>query len=241
MSLKRVVRMARGKSTTLGVFVLMASFALHSVAGASQSDDFPQTCENAALIASEESGVPLDVLRAITLTETGRTRNGVWHAWPWTVNMEGAGKWFERRSRAVEYVYNEVNQGAQSFDVGCFQVNYKWHGKAFTSIEHMFDPIENARYAARFLSELYLEFGDWTRAAGAYHSRTPKYASRYTERFSRIRRDLSPFPRAATVRDPQPVTNQFPLLQRSGSTATRASLVPLPHSASSRLIDISGQ
>ena len=59
----------------------------------------------------------------------------------------------------------------------------------------MFDPDMNALYAARFLSELYREFGDWTGAAGAYHSRTPEYADRYKVKFqnTRIRvADLEP-------------------------------------------------
>ena len=51
----------------------------------------------------------------------------------------------------------------------------------------MFDPATNANYAARFLSDLYSELGNWSEAAGAYHSRTPKYAQKYAARFDRIR------------------------------------------------------
>lgn len=198
-------------------------------------------CDQAAYAVSVETGVPLDVLRAITLTETGRTRNGAFEPWPWTVNMEGAGKWFDERQSAQAYVDGNFARGARSFDVGCFQINYRWHGDAFSSIEEMFDPLSNARYAARFLTELHREFGDWSKAAGAYHSRTPKFATKYARRFDRIRARL-PAPLPSPIPDPGPVDimaatvsdlpsnpkreNTFPLLVAGGAAGRLASLVP---------------
>jgi len=73
----------------------------------------------------------------------------------------------------------------------CFQINYKWHHQHFSSLEAMFDPIINTDYAARFLTDLFGELGSWSAAAGAYHSRTPKYATRYTKRFDRYLAFLS--------------------------------------------------
>ena len=198
-------------------------------------DDIASICNSAAAFVARESGVPIDVLRAISLTETGRNSGGEFSPWPWTVNMEGVGKWFDDLSDAQTYVDRHFRRGARSFDVGCFQINYKWHGHAFASIDAMFDPITNARYAAKFLGELYAEFGDWSKAAGAYHSRTPKYAKRYIARFDRIRARLpevvlSEVPVEVAV-DPEPPTetprqNPYPFLVASRPTAG-ASLVPL--------------
>lgn len=202
-------------------------------------------CESAALIAARDTGVPLDVLRAISLTETGRKSHTGFAPWPWTVNMEGVGKWFDDAAAARAYVDRHFARGARSFDVGCFQINYKWHGQAFSSIEEMFDPIMNARYAARFLAELHGEFGDWSKAAGAYHSRTPKYAKRYIARFDRIRANLprSGVTSAAAVADPDPARpeparpepgaarrNTYPFLVSTRVT-NGPSLVPLQSSA----------
>ena len=214
-------------------------------------------CDAAALAASRRSGVPVDVLRAIALTETGRRLDGKLQPWPWTVNMEGTGKWFDDRSTAQAYVDRHAGRGARSFDVGCFQINYRWHGAAFSSIEEMFEPQANANYAARFLRELYSEFGDWSRAAGAYHSRTPKFARKYQARFERIRKGLrglpppspvppdTPAPRpATTVAELAPRLNSFPLLQhrRAATTQAMASLVPLPQDAGQgRFVRIAGQ
>lgn len=148
-------------------------------------------CDRAAVQAANLHDVPLDILRAISRVETGRKQGarGV-QPWPWTVNMEGTGKWFQNRDEALAYVFKHFKRGARSFDVGCFQINFKWHGQAFASIDAMFDPYENAAYAAKFLKSLYAETGNWSEAAGAYHSRTPGYAKAYTARFDRMRSRL---------------------------------------------------
>ncbi|WP_417806282.1 lytic transglycosylase domain-containing protein [Thioclava sp.] len=167
----------------LSVLLCMASGRLLSAS----TQEISAICESAAEQVSRESGVPVSVLKAISLNETGRKRNGAFRSWPWTVNMEGAGHWFDSRDQALAYVFKEFKRGARSFDVGCFQINYKWHGENFSSIEEMFDPLANGRYAARFLSDLQAEMGDWKKAAGAFHSRTKKYAEKYSARFSSIR------------------------------------------------------
>jgi hypothetical protein len=223
--------------------------------------DLPRLCEDAAARASAASGVPVSVLRAIALTETGRTKHGSFRPWPWTVNMEGRGAWFDSYEEARDYVARHHAQGARSYDVGCFQINYRWHGQHFRSVEEMFDPDANAAYAARFLSELYAELGDWSRAAGAYHSRTPSFAGRYRERFDRIRARLlaatgetqatEVVTAAAVSPPPVPVTtppetterpaeirdNRFPLLLATGAGRGLASLVPMEIVVASRLID----
>ncbi|MBK5928555.1 hypothetical protein CCR87_14650 [Rhodobaculum claviforme] len=140
-------------------------------------------CERAAQDAATATGVPLAVLRAIALTETGRTVSGVAAPWPWTTHAAGEGRWFDTRAAAEAHVRSLRAAGLESIDIGCFQINLRWHGDAFASPEAMFDPGRNALYAARFLSELHAEFGSWTAAAGAYHSRTPELAERYTRRF----------------------------------------------------------
>ena len=193
-------------------------------------------CDEAAAVAARQSSVPLDVLLAVTRTETGRPSDGSLLPWPWTVNMEGAGRWFASEDEARAYVFKHFKRGARSFDVGCFQINYKWHGQAFGSIDEMFDPVKNALYAARFLSDLYAELGDWTKAAGAYHSRTKEYADRYEARFARIREDVAPL-RVAAAEGPRATFGapQRIDLDRSltggplfgGGSAAMGSLVPV--------------
>jgi hypothetical protein len=132
------------------------------------------------------------VLRALTRTETGRARGGKLEPWPWTVNVEGAGRWFDTRAEAEGFIAREQARGARSFDVGCFQINHRWHGEAFASVSQMFDPRANADYAARFMAGLHAETGDWSRAAGFYHSRTPEFFGRDRARFEKIMASAGP-------------------------------------------------
>lgn len=161
--------------------------------------DISVLCDRAARAAAGARDVPYDVLLAISRAETGRSVGKSLQPWPWTVNMEGQGKWFDTEDEARAYVFRHFKSGARSFDVGCFQINYKWHGAAFRSIDDMFDPMQNAHYAAGFLRELYQELGDWSAAAGAYHSRTPTYAKRYSTRFNTIRDSITSDPEIAIL------------------------------------------
>lgn len=221
--------------------VLVAGFSLgvgtFSVT-ASQPQNPSDTCIASAQEAAIQTGVPLSVLLAITLTETGRKKAGAFSPWPWTVNMQGAGKWLKSRAEAIKFAKDGFDRGARSFDVGCFQLNYKWHGAAFRSIEHMFEPAANANYAARYLAELFQEKGNWDAAAGAYHSRTPIYANRYKKRFHRIRARLDAdsgqdtTTTALATRMPLKTrVNTFPLLANLYAGRSTGSLVPLSGSA----------
>lgn len=231
------------------VFAFLLAFAAprHGFASTPPATNMHELCEQAAVIAAAQSGVPVSVLKAISLTETGRTRAGVTRPWPWTVNMEGKGVWFDSEDEARTYAETHFDSGARSFDVGCFQINYKWHKQAFSSIREMFDPIKNALYAAKFLNDLFAEKGNWEEAAGAYHSRTPKYANRYKARFSSYRarfahEDNQPQLSASlpTPTPPIPASriNTFPLLQSGRGGNAMGSLVPLdgPSGAKSLLM-----
>ncbi len=191
-------------------------------------------CDAAARRAARETGVPAAVLLAIARTETGRARAGRLEPWPWTVNIGGAGYWFDTRQAAQDFVDRKLREGAESFDIGCFQINYKWHGRAFDSARQMFDPVAGARYAAAFLTRLHAELGGWSQAAGAYHSRTETLARRYRARFDRIVATVPPdapdaAPAATTDRRSALVTRHAPLalIPRPGGRGRNGSLVPL--------------
>ncbi len=245
--------MARALGIALGLAAGLAATP------ALAQQDLSRVCDRAAVEAAANSGVPVSVLKAISLTETGRSRGGDVRPWPWTVNMEGKGVWFDTQDAALAYVYEHYRRGARSFDVGCFQINYKWHHENFASIEEMFDPSANARYAARFLGDLFSESGNWETAAGAYHSRTPEHANRYKAKFAEYRARFAdedgrplivepPLLPVASARAPtglpggvpgatQPVrarVNTYPLLQGGGDTAL-GSLFPLGSSGGAGL------
>lgn len=195
----------------------------------------PDLCEAAAAKAARATGVPIDVLRAVMIAETGRGLNGQVRPWPWTVNLNGKGVWFDDLAAAVSFVHSEHAKGARSYDIGCFQINYRWHGQHFRSSAQMFEAEANALYAARFLDKLYAETGDWAEAAGAYHSRTKVHSDRYKARFADTLATVQnqaaateetadvwmPITEFATVDAPEADENKAPQVTRSQGTSYR--------------------
>lgn len=209
---------------------LAFTFAL-SAPGILWALDAGALCDRAAVQAARDTGVPLETLLALTRTETGRGRPGATRPWPWAVNRGGQGAWFATRADAAEAVAQALEGGETNIDIGCFQLNYRWHGDAFATVDAMFDPLPNARYAARFLLSLYSETGDWRSAAGAFHSRRPAEAAAYLDRFDSVLAGLSeitPDAGLATLHAAQRI-NAFPLLT-AGAPGVPGSLVPLARS-----------
>ena len=174
---------ARGPGTArhglpVAVLWLLGVVLVAGTAAASPADDMA-LCRNAAVAAADRNEVPREVMVAITLVETRTRREGVSGPWPWTVNVAGKGNWFDNRAAALIHAQRALANGQTSFDVGCFQLNYRWHGQHFASIDTMFEPGPSGDYAAQFLKSLYGETGDWIRASGLYHSRTARHAKRY--------------------------------------------------------------
>lgn len=183
-------------------------------------------CFQSGTKAAAAHGVPPAVMTAITLTETGRGTPS--RPWPWTINLAGEGHWFDTRAEAIAFARNATAAGRRNFDVGCFQLNYRWHGAAFASIEQMFDPQANADYAARFIADIYPETRDWSVAAGTYHSRTAVHATRYRAIFDRHLASLGTRATTTLARvAPGPRVNTFPLIQRPTTPPRLGSLVSL--------------
>jgi hypothetical protein len=128
-----------------------------------------------------EYGIPTHLLSAIASTESGRYHKGlkITIPWPWTINVEGKGYYFESKQEAIAAVKRYRMQGARSIDVGCMQVNLHHHPQAFASLEQAFDPAVNVAYAASFLRSLYEDEKSWKTAASHYHSKTPSRGTAY--------------------------------------------------------------
>jgi transglycosylase-like protein with SLT domain len=135
-------------------------------------------CLSAIIEAQARYGIPDNLLLAIGIQEAGRRKENL-TVWPWAVNVDGEGMFFRSRTEAVDRVRALKALGKRSIDVGCMQINLKWHGDSFASVEQAFDPAANVDYAARFLLSLYRREGDWWEAAGFYHSSTPARQETY--------------------------------------------------------------
>jgi hypothetical protein len=140
-----------------------------------------QMCRQAVQAAEREHRLPGGLLLAIARVESGRPdasgRGGA--GWPWTVNAEGQGRYFDTKAEAIAAVEALRARGVRLIDVGCLQVNLHHHAQAFPSLEIAFDPAANARYAGLFLTRLYAQSRNWEQAAAHYHSQTPELAEAY--------------------------------------------------------------
>ena len=186
-------------------------------------------CDGAARSVAAKYGIPTQVMLAITRVETGRVLDGELRPWPWAINADGQSHWFASGEDAATHVKEKISQGLTNIDLGCFQLNLRGHGAAFSSIEQMLDPLANADYAAKFLVVNRERTGNWVDAVAAYHSSTPEHAAAYVEKIEVVLKELTRFPdsvsAAADTPETTPNTNEFPLL-RSGASGSIASIVP---------------
>jgi hypothetical protein len=141
-------------------------------------------CRPAIDLAERRHAIPPRLLHAIGRVESGRVdaASGQVAPWPWTINAEGEGRYFDSKAQAIAAVNALRARGVRSIDVGCMQVNLAHHPDAFASLEQAFDPAANADYAARFLRRLFEQTGAWPKAAAHYHSATPELGEAYRKR-----------------------------------------------------------
>lgn len=162
---------------------LAALFSTASLAAPASADlsEAWRLCRDQSKLTEAVSPLPPALLDAIAAVESGR-----WHAgdkavlaWPWTVTAEGKGQFLPSRAAAVARVEALRARGIRNIDVGCMQINLRYHPEAFASLEEAFDPHRNIGYAAQFLTGLRARYGSWTAAIGRYHSSTPQLSGPY--------------------------------------------------------------
>jgi len=123
-------------------------------------------CEREMIRAARENEIPVAVLYAVALTETGQ--KGVLQ--PYAMNIEGRPEFNANLTAAIQKFEGARQSGAKLIDIGCMQINHHFHGRKFLSLEEMFEPRHNVDYAARFLKALNRTEGSWTGAVARYHA-----------------------------------------------------------------------
>jgi soluble lytic murein transglycosylase-like protein len=123
-------------------------------------------CEREMREASVRYDVPLGVLYAVGMTETGN--KGSLHAY--ALNIEGRTVIASSADAALAEFASARREGATLIDLGCMQINHRYHGAQFASVSAMLEPAGNVAYAAKFLRELYRSQGSWTMAVARYHA-----------------------------------------------------------------------
>jgi hypothetical protein len=123
-------------------------------------------CEREMARAARAENIPLGVLYSIGLTETGQ--HGLLQ--PYALNIDGISMAPTNLPDALALFRKARDKGAKFIDIGCMQINHRWHASRFDSLEAMFDARRNVAYAAHFLKELRAREPSWTLAVARYNA-----------------------------------------------------------------------
>ena len=144
-------------------------------------------CEYLALDAERRYGLPENILLSISRVESGYKKvDGVTRAWPWTLNAGGDSAYFQTKEDALISLKERVKKGVTNIDIGCMQINYRWHKKFFNDLTDMISPSKNVDYGARFLKRLYQRHGSWEKAVKYYHSSKNKFNIKYYKKVKAV-------------------------------------------------------
>ena len=146
--------------------LVAALFICSAGSAAAATTDTARLCEREMARASQQHGIPLGILYAVGLTETGR-RGALY---PYALGAEGQTVFAKDVDDAMVNFEAMRARGIKLIDLGCMQINHYFHGDKFPSVRAMFDPAKNVDYAARFLKELKQREGSWTMAVARYNA-----------------------------------------------------------------------
>ena len=202
------------------------SVSLHAPVTA-QAGKTLTTFENVCLLEASQAearhGIPKGLLQSITRVESGRkTVTGDFMPWAWTLNDRGEGLFFDDRASALAYLKKAVADPEHSVDVGCMQINTKWHSEGFLKLADMLDPTQNADYAAGFLLDLHEAHQSWDDAVKHYHSAAPEKNVGYH------RRVLAELERFLEAGMPAPPASDTAPAAKSGSDSTELASITRP-------------
>lgn len=151
---------------------------------AAQMMEISRQCSDLFPRYERKKGIPMHLLDAVALTESGRWHeaSGQMIPWPWAVHARGNAYYMVSKEQAERFVAELISRGERNIDVGCMQVNLHFHSRGFDSVADALDPRSNIRYATGFLKANYKELGGWREAIAAYHSRTPLRGRAYANK-----------------------------------------------------------
>jgi len=122
--------------------------------------------------------LPHKLLTSISLVESGVGDGNKVNPWPWALNVNGKSKYFDNKEDTLKFLKKSLQKN-RNIDVGCMQINYKFHGHRFKNLNHILNPEENVKYAAEFLKKLFKRHKSWNEAISRYHSSEPVRKKEY--------------------------------------------------------------
>ena len=173
--------------TIILILVSIEARVVHSLDFSAKNIDPELLCLLSSSYYERKYNIPKDLLRSISIVESGKWNNQhkMTFAWPWIIGIDGKGEYFNSYGEAAAFLRKAVARGA-NVDIGCHQINWKHHGHNFNKPEDLLNPKVNAAYAAHFLIEKFNASKSWSKAVAHYHSHTPQFGDRYLKKVHRI-------------------------------------------------------
>jgi len=159
--------------------IFTLSFLILAKEALADNIDKLKLCENTIESVELQTDIPKGLLLGIGKAEAIRKINNKYIIWPWTINHAGKSLFFDNKEQMKNYVFKNLKRKDFNIDVGCMQINIKWHKNNFKKISDMFEVNPNISYAASFLKQLKNKHGSWDNAIKHYHSSDPKKNNPY--------------------------------------------------------------
>lgn len=164
------------------------AFALALLAASSASVNAVNLDQSVWDRAGRAHGLDPHLLYSVAIVESRHespVRDGSLHPWPYSLNIEGRGVYFENLTDAVSEL-KAISQASPkaNVDVGPLQISLTWHGHRVENPASLLDLTTAAHVGAEILSEAIASAeGDLELGVGRYHhwrdeSRARMYGAR---------------------------------------------------------------
>lgn len=135
---------------------------------------------------AKRNKIPIIYFYALAAKESSaKFKDGSRKPWAYTINHDGSPYYFANKKSMMKKANELISNKQMSFDIGWYQVNWRWHKSRVPSIYHLAEPKINAQVAADIYLEQYKKHKDWNVAAGRYHNPNNNhgYADAYEKSF----------------------------------------------------------
>lgn len=169
-----------------------------------------EPCRKNIEFIEKELKLPNKLLVSISLTETGRNFNGKFQTWPWSLNVSGKTHYFANKIKMKTFLMKKLKSNITNIDIGCMQINYKYHINDLSKVDFFLDPYNNVKWGGDFLKRLYERHKSWNMAISRYHSsdkvRQKKYLTKVYKNWKVEREKKSLF--LKKVKKPDKIINK---------------------------------
>ncbi len=178
----------------LGLLIFLI-FVMESPVYGQDLDPNKNVCGQYIKEISQHLKIIPEIVWAVSKTES----NYKGAPWPWTANFRGKPYYFKNQEELKSFIKKLPKKQREDLDIGCMQINYRYHGWKFNDIIEMTDPQRNMILGSLYLYELYLkekiyqlnrkrhnqrwkipdDLHIWAIAVGRYHSHRQKNGKKY--------------------------------------------------------------